>query len=65
LRVWDAEIGECVLEGASGAITCFQHDQRKVVSGCDKYVTLWDVRKGKRAKDLLAEVYRVYQVPVN
>ncbi|KAL0565161.1 SCF ubiquitin ligase complex subunit cdc4, partial [Marasmius crinis-equi] len=46
LRIWDVEKGECkaVLAGHTGAITCFQHDEFKVVSGSDGTLKVWDIR---------------------
>jgi F-box and WD-40 domain protein CDC4 len=64
LRVWDAAIGECrsTLRGHTGAITCFQHDDEKVVSGSDRTVKMWDVRTGEFVRDLLSDLSCVWQV---
>lgn len=39
-----------VIAGHTGAITCFQHDEWKVVSGSDGTLTVWDIR-GHQAVD--------------
>ncbi|KAK9465455.1 WD40-repeat-containing domain protein [Lipomyces arxii] len=64
LRVWDPETGQFrhKLEGHAGAITCFQHDNYKVVSGSEGALKLWDIRTGRHVKDLLSDVNRVWQV---
>ncbi|KAK9350293.1 WD40-repeat-containing domain protein [Lipomyces doorenjongii] len=64
LRVWDPETGQCVhkLEGHTAAITCFQHDDNKVVSGSDGALKLWNIKTGKFVKDLLSDLNRVWQV---
>lgn len=58
LRVWNPDTGEnySKLEGHSAAITCFQHDALRIVSGSERMLKLWDIRKGKFVKDLLADV---------
>lgn len=58
LRVWNPDTGEnySKLEGHSAAITCFQHDPLRIVSGSERMLKLWDIRKGKFVKDLLADV---------
>ncbi|KAK9478646.1 WD40-repeat-containing domain protein [Lipomyces japonicus] len=64
LRVWDPESGAFVhkLEGHTGAITCFQHDEYKVISGSDTTLKLWNIKTGKVVKDLLRDLNRVWQV---
>ncbi|KAJ2558154.1 SCF ubiquitin ligase complex subunit cdc4 [Coemansia sp. RSA 1836] len=51
-----------VLRGHSTAITCFQHDGTKIVSGADNTVKLWDVRTGLFVRDLLTNLTSVWQV---
>jgi F-box and WD-40 domain protein CDC4 len=64
LRVWDAEGGQLqhILTAHTGAITCFQHDEFKLLSGSDGDLKLWDVRDGTFVKDLLTGVTSVWQV---
>lgn len=64
LRVWDPETGASIhkLEGHQGAITCFQHDENKVVSGSDPILKLWNIRNGKLVRDLLTNLTRIWQV---
>ncbi|KAK4156547.1 WD40-repeat-containing domain protein [Chaetomidium leptoderma] len=64
LRIWDPETGKCkkVLEAHTGAITCFQHDGRKVISGSEKTVKMWDVGTGDCVQDLLTDLGGVWQV---
>ena len=67
LRVWDPAVGQCrgVLSEHTGAITCFQHDGQKVISGSDRAVKLWDVRSGQFVRDLLTDLNQVWQVKFN
>ena len=64
LRVWDPATGRCqsVLSAHTGAITCFQHDGRKVVSGSDRCLKMWDVQTGQFQRDLLRDLSGVWQV---
>ncbi|KAF8183153.1 WD40 repeat-like protein, partial [Pholiota molesta] len=64
LRVWDAEGGQLqhTLTAHTGAITCFQHDEFKLLSGSDGDLKLWDVRDGTFVKNLLTGVTSVWQV---
>ena len=64
LRVWDPERGTCksTLTAHTGAITCFQHDGRKVISGSDKTVKMWDIQTGECIQDLLSDLGGVWQV---
>ncbi|KAK3303673.1 WD40-repeat-containing domain protein [Chaetomium strumarium] len=64
LRIWDPESGKCkkTLEAHTGAITCFQHDGRKVISGSEKTVKMWDVETGDCVQDLLTDLSGVWQV---
>ncbi|CAG89016.2 DEHA2F07392p [Debaryomyces hansenii CBS767] len=58
LRVWNPKSGDniCKLEGHSGAITCFQHDSLKIVSGSEIMLKLWDINSGKFVRDLLDDI---------
>ncbi|CAK7235321.1 SCF ubiquitin ligase complex subunit cdc4 [Sporothrix bragantina] len=64
LRVWDPESGTCksTLTAHTGAITCFQHDGRKVISGSEKTVKMWDIQTGECLQDLLSDLSGVWQV---
>lgn len=64
LRIWDPESGTCkaTLSAHTGAITCFQHDGQKVISGSDRTLKMWNVRNGDCVKDLLTDLSGVWQV---
>lgn len=64
LRVWDANTAELkhVLSSHAAAITCFQHDETKVVSGSDGTLKLWDIRTGRYVRDLITGISAVWQV---
>lgn len=64
LRIWDPETGQCksMLSAHTGAITCFQHDGQKVISGSDRTLKMWDVRTGECVRDLLTDLSGVWQV---
>jgi F-box and WD-40 domain protein CDC4 len=67
LRIWDPDNGQCkaTLSAHTGAITCFQHDGQKVISGSDRTLKLWNVKTGDCVKDLLNELSGVWQVKFN
>lgn len=67
LRIWDPETGLCkaTLKAHTGAITCFQHDGQKVISGSDRTLKMWNVSNGKFVKDLLTDLSGVWQVNFN
>lgn len=67
LRIWDPENGQCKsrLCAHTGAITCFQHDGQKVISGSDRTLKMWNVRTGEFVKDLLTDLSGVWQVKFN
>lgn len=64
LRVWDPESGDLkhTLQAHTGAITCFQHDEFKVLSGSDGTLKMWDIRDGTFVRDLLTNINGVWQV---
>ncbi|KAL8293004.1 hypothetical protein RQP46_000698 [Phenoliferia psychrophenolica] len=64
LRIWDPQTGACrhTLAAHSGAITCFQHDENKVISGSDGTLKMWDVTDGSFTRDLLTGLTGVWQV---
>ena len=67
LRIWDPETGQCksTLSAHTGAITCFQHDTQKVISGSDRTLKMWNVTNGHFVKDLLTDLSGVWQVKFN
>jgi F-box and WD-40 domain protein CDC4 len=67
LRIWNPETGHCksTLLAHTGAITCFQHDQQKVISGSDRALKLWNVQTGEIVKDLLVGLSGGWQVKFN
>lgn len=64
LRVWNPETGECqqTLRGHRGAITCFQHDDEKIISGSDGGLKMWDIKTGEEIRDLIYGVSGVWRV---
>ncbi|CAL1705485.1 unnamed protein product [Somion occarium] len=64
LRVWNPDTGELchTLAAHNGAITCFQHDEFKVLSGSDGTLKMWDIRDGSHVRDLLVDIVGVWQV---
>ncbi|EPQ57765.1 WD40 repeat-like protein [Gloeophyllum trabeum ATCC 11539] len=64
LRVWNPDTGELqyTLSAHTGAITCFQHDDFKVVSGSEGSLKMWDIRDGREVRDLLPGITGVRQV---
>ncbi|KAG6888536.1 hypothetical protein C0992_008279 [Termitomyces sp. T32_za158] len=64
LRIWHPDTGELqhTLMAHTGAITCFQHDEFKVLSGSDGNLKMWDIREGAVVRDLLTGITGVWQV---
>lgn len=64
LRIWDPVTGRLLhtLAGHTGAITCFQHDENKVLSGSDGTLKMWDAKDGSVTRDLLTGINGVWQV---
>ncbi|KAJ2923691.1 hypothetical protein H1R20_g13399, partial [Candolleomyces eurysporus] len=64
LRIWDPDSGElqCTLAAHTGAITCFQHDEFKVLSGSNGNLKMWNIRDGTVVRDLLTGTKDVWQV---
>ncbi|KAI7571649.1 WD40 repeat-like protein [Hortaea werneckii] len=64
LRIWDPESGACkaTLSAHTGAITCFQHDGQKVISGSDRTLKMWNVKNGECVRNLLTDLSGVWQV---
>jgi len=64
LRVWDPETGEMkhMLAAHTGAITCFQHDESKILSGSEGTLKMWDLSDGPVARNLLTGITEFWQV---
>lgn len=64
LRIWDPDTGELrhTLAAHTGAITCFQHDEFKVLSGSDGNLKMWNIKDGSVVRDLLTGITGVWQV---
>ncbi|KAJ7142330.1 cell division control protein 4 [Mycena epipterygia] len=46
----------------TGAITCFQHDEFKVLSGADGTLMMWDIRDGTVVRKLLTGLTGIWQL---
>ena len=64
LRVWNPDTGELrhTLATGAGAITCFQHDEFKVLSGSDGTLKMWNIRDGTVVRDLFTGVNDIWKV---
>jgi F-box and WD-40 domain protein CDC4 len=64
LKVWDPDTGELrhTFAAHNGAVTCFQHDEFKVISGSDGTLKMWDIRDGSIIRNLLTGVVGVWKV---
>jgi F-box and WD-40 domain protein CDC4 len=63
LRIWNPDNGICrAILRHTGAITAFQHDGRKVISGSDRTLKMWDIETGECLRDLLLDLTGVWQV---
>ncbi|KAI7902932.1 WD40-repeat-containing domain protein [Cokeromyces recurvatus] len=64
LRVWNPNNGICehVLAGHEGVITCFKHDDEKVISGSEGGLKVWDIKTGRYLYDLVTDVKGVWWV---
>lgn len=64
LRVWDTNTQSLqnIFDSHGGAITCFAHDETKVVSGSDGCLKLWDIKTGQFVRDLVSGIQSVWQV---
>lgn len=67
LKIWDPASGKCqnTLCGHAGAVTCFQHDGQKVISGSDKELKLWNTRTAVCERVLLTDLSGVWHVRFN
>lgn len=64
LRIWDPDTGELrsTLAHHVSTITCFQHDELKVLSGSDGALTMWNIQDGMVVRHLLTGINNVWQV---
>lgn len=63
LRIWNPDNGIChAILGHTAAITAFQHDGNKVISGSDRTLKMWDIKTGECLRDLLTDLTGVGQV---
>ncbi|KAJ7142353.1 WD40-repeat-containing domain protein [Mycena epipterygia] len=64
LRVWDPDSGTLIhtLAQHTGAITCFQHNEFKVLSGADGTLMMWGIRDGTVVRKLLAGLTDIWRV---
>lgn len=64
LKIWNPDSGAHIstLSAHAGAITCFRHDDFRVVSGTDGQLKMWDIRKGRAIRDLMHDMNGVWQV---
>lgn len=64
LMVWNPANGQCqsTLSGHTGAVTCFQHDGQKVISGSDRELKMWNIRTAVCERDLLTDLSGVWKV---
>ncbi|KAI7875782.1 WD40 repeat-like protein [Lichtheimia hyalospora FSU 10163] len=64
LRVWSPDTGDRqhVLLGHEAAITSFQNDDHKVISGSEGGIKMWDIKTGKLMHNLVNNVSGVWRV---
>ena len=64
LRIWDPDSGDMrqMLAAHTGAITCFQHDHFKVLTGSDGTLKMWNIQDGSVIRDMLTNIVGVWQV---
>lgn len=67
LKIWDPQSGNCIdtLQANAGAITCFEHDDYRIVSGADGQLRIWDIRLGIPIRDIFENMNNVWQVTMN
>ncbi|KAI9472189.1 MAG: WD40-repeat-containing domain protein [Benjaminiella poitrasii] len=64
LRIWSPDTGVCqhALAGHANSITCFQHDNDKIISGSEGGLKMWDIKTGQFIRDLITDVDGVWRV---
>merc|ERR1712137_1151191 len=67
LRVWNPSSNQLThtLSAHTGAITCFQHDRYKVVSGSEGTIKLWDLKSGTVVRDLVSSLSGVWLLRID
>ena len=69
LKVWDPATGRChnTLYGHQAAITCFQFDRDKIISGSDGSIKLWDLRHngGTFVRDVVTNITNAWRVAMD
>jgi WD40 repeat protein len=67
IKVWDPQENHVLhsFYGHRNAITCFQFDQDKLVSGGEGTVKLWDLRNGLFVRDMIADITGAWKVAIN
>ncbi|KAJ1505631.1 SCF ubiquitin ligase complex subunit cdc4, partial [Coelomomyces lativittatus] len=67
LRIWDLNTHRSlhVLQAHHNAITCFQFDRYKVVSGSEGAIKLWNPNTGLVVRDLITRVTNVWRLQMN
>jgi len=63
LRIWNPDDGSCqTILAHTAAITAFQHDGQKVISGANRTLAMWDIKTGECLRDLLTDLTGVWQI---
>ncbi|KAI7904020.1 WD40-repeat-containing domain protein [Cokeromyces recurvatus] len=64
LRIWSPDTGVCqhALAGHANSITCFQHDNDKIISGSEGGLKMWDIKTGRFIRDLITDVDGIWRV---
>jgi F-box and WD-40 domain protein CDC4 len=67
LRLWRTSDHQPIhtLQAHANAITCFQFDNNKIVSGSEGAVKLWDPISGKVIRDLIPDVANVWRLQIS
>jgi F-box and WD-40 domain protein CDC4 len=63
MRIWNPDDWACqAILTHSGALTAFQYDGRKLISGSDQTLKMWDIETGECSRDLLSDLTGVWKV---
>jgi len=60
LRVWNPNNGTCKYVINTHAITCFQHDENKIIAGSNGKLCMWNVKTGQHICDLLVDLTNIW-----